>query len=105
MQMLRRSAGGLELIDVGEQLPALKRQQGKTQWVVRDRSGYRNSYSEVEQVCDFHASAWSVVNCCFSQVWPRRSFIHILFSLGEGRLSLAVWHVTQPKTMHALLPF
>ncbi|KAK9844371.1 hypothetical protein WJX74_001555 [Apatococcus lobatus] len=48
-EMLRRSAGGLELVDVSEQLPALKRQQGKAHWVVKDKSGYRKSYAEVEQ--------------------------------------------------------
>lgn len=61
--MIRRSAGALELIDVSQELPALKRQQGKTHWVVKDRSGYRNSYSEVEQVCGLAARLPEPMSC------------------------------------------
>ena len=68
--MIRRSAGALELIDVSQELPALKRQQGKTQWVVKDRSGYRNSYSEVEQVCGLAAHASEPVACQLCPVKP-----------------------------------
>lgn len=63
MQMLRRSAGALELVDVSQELPALKRQQGKTHWVVKDRSGYRKSYSEVQQVCPLAAHATWPLAC------------------------------------------
>lgn len=50
-QVLRQAQGSLELLDVSERLPELKRCQGKTQWAVKGTKGeYFSSLEEAEKV-------------------------------------------------------
>lgn len=63
VQVLRRTRGCMELVDVSAQLPELKRLPGLHTWVVKDhpRSGFLDTYSQCTPVS---SSAWS-------RPWPR----------------------------------
>ncbi len=50
-QVLRRTGGSMELLDVSEQLPELKRLPGLRTWKVKDqRQGFLSSWQEADQV-------------------------------------------------------
>ena len=51
-QVLRRTKGAMELVDVAELLPGLRRLPGMQRWKVldRDRKAYYDSYAAAQQV-------------------------------------------------------
>eukprot|EP01018_Ginkgo_biloba_P016651 Gb_17436 [translate_table: standard] len=48
-EILRRSRGSMELLDVSAELPQLKRHPGLKSWKVRDRGHWLTSYSQVHR--------------------------------------------------------
>ena len=91
VQMLRRSKGALELLDVNGRLPALKRQRGKSHWVVRDKVGYRASYSEVEQVGHSFHWTWLSWFDCKDQLLLNASLVSVSVAMTvdfDGRMHL-----------------
>lgn len=49
-ELLLRCGGSLELLDVSDQLPKLKRMPGLTQWKVKDRHQFYDTWEEAEKV-------------------------------------------------------
>lgn len=49
-ELLVRCKGALQLLDVSEQLPELKRCAGKRKWLVRDKHQWYSSWEEAEKV-------------------------------------------------------
>jgi 16S rRNA C967 or C1407 C5-methylase (RsmB/RsmF family) len=45
-EVLRRTNGSMKLVDVSDQLPALKRQKGLLTWKVKDRNGWYSNWEE-----------------------------------------------------------
>jgi 16S rRNA C967 or C1407 C5-methylase (RsmB/RsmF family) len=55
-ELLVRCKGALQLVDVSQQLPELKRLPGKRKWRVRDKFRWYDSWAEAEKVG--RAGAW-----------------------------------------------
>lgn len=49
-ELLLRCKGALELLDVSDQLPELKRCPGKRSWMVRDKHQWYKTWEEAEKV-------------------------------------------------------
>jgi hypothetical protein len=49
-ELLVRCGGALELLDVSQQLPELKRLPGKRKWRVRDKFKFYDTWEEAEKV-------------------------------------------------------
>jgi 16S rRNA C967 or C1407 C5-methylase (RsmB/RsmF family) len=49
-ELLRRTAGALELVDCSDALPGLRRMPGKQRWRVRDRQRWYDTWEEGKQV-------------------------------------------------------
>ena len=48
LQVLRRSQGALQLLDVAAQLPSLRRMPGRSHWVVGQGSAHLSSWAQAE---------------------------------------------------------
>lgn len=60
-ELLVRCGGALELLDVSQQLPELKRLPGKRKWRVRDKFKFYDTWEEAEKVG--FRGAWVAVDC------------------------------------------
>jgi len=49
-QVLRRTKGAFELVDVSDHLPLLRRLPGKQRWRVKDRDNWYDSWEEGKKV-------------------------------------------------------
>lgn len=56
-ELLVRCQGALQLLDVSEQLPALKRCPGKRRWLVRDKHQWYSTWQEAEKVSSSRCAA------------------------------------------------
>lgn len=71
-ELLVRCGGALELLDVSQQLPELKRLPGKRKWRVRDKFKFYDTWEEAEKV-GFQLiaplSQGHVLHACMGQIW------------------------------------
>jgi hypothetical protein len=65
-ELLVRCKGALQLLDVSDQLPQLKRCAGKRKWLVRDKHQWYSSWEEAEKVGGVQLSA--DLNCVITVV-------------------------------------
>lgn len=77
-ELLVRCGGSLQLLDVSQQLPELKRLPGKRKWRVRDKFRWYDTWEEAQQVrratreyaqCALFTDSWALLDNPFVGVW------------------------------------